>query len=123
WEGSGNVICLDVLRAIARDPLGARRLLAHFAGVAGAEPALAAAVQRLQQALSLPEDAAQAAARGIAQDVALLAQASLLREHAPAAVADAFVARRFAPQWGRTYGVLPAGADVDAILARALPML
>ena len=52
--------------------------------------------------------------------MALLLQASLLVRHAPPAVADAFCATRLAGDWGHSYGTLPAGADIDGIVARQL---
>ncbi|GAA5232381.1 DNA alkylation response protein [Verticiella sediminum] len=123
WEGSGNVICLDVLRAVARQPDVARRLLGQFAELVAVHPVVADALRRLERAFALPEDAMQAAARGITQDIALLAQASVMQACAPAPVAEAFVRSRFHAESGRVFGVLPQGLDAGPILARALPLL
>ncbi len=124
WEGSGNVMCLDVLRAIEREPDAAGALLGAWRdALAGRADALRA-LDALQQALALPPDEREASARRIAQRIALLAQAALLARHAPEAVADGFVATRFGAashESGRVYGTLPAGFDHAALIARAFP--
>ncbi|TKC78190.1 DNA alkylation response protein [Trinickia terrae] len=125
WEGSGNVMCLDVLRAIERDPEGAQALLAAWLADAQGHPALRAALERLAGSLAAAPDALEAGARRIAQQLVLAAQAVLLLRHAPAPVADAFIATRLADgaasaaQCGRVYGTLPASFDHAAIVARA----
>jgi putative acyl-CoA dehydrogenase len=120
WEGSGNVNALDVLRAVGREPGTAEALFAEVQAAAGANAHLDAAVTRLQRELS---DLAgiQARARRLVELTALCLQGSLLVRHAPAAVADAFCATRLGGDWGHAFGTLPASADVDAILERALP--
>ncbi|HLW13403.1 MAG TPA: isovaleryl-CoA dehydrogenase [Casimicrobiaceae bacterium] len=122
WEGSGNVMCLDVLRAMEREPEAAQALFAAWRNRAPGHPALGAALDRLAAALSGAPDLREAAARRIAQSIVLIAQATLLVEHAPAQVADAFVATRLADgcgESGRVYGTLPAAFDHAAIIARA----
>jgi putative acyl-CoA dehydrogenase len=122
WEGSGNVMCLDVLRAIERDPEGAHALLAAWQGDAQGYPALRAALERLAASLAAEPDAREASARRIAQQLVLIAQAVLLARHAPAPAADAFIATRIADErgeTGRVYGTLPASLDHAAIIARA----
>ncbi|MBS0508306.1 MAG: isovaleryl-CoA dehydrogenase [Proteobacteria bacterium] len=126
WEGSGNVMCLDVLRALQREPDAAQALLAEFHATAQGEPRLAAALQALQalQALlAAPPDQAEALGRVLAQRLVVLAQACLLRRHAPAAMADAFIATRLGDGGaGRVMGAADMrGLDVAAILARAFP--
>lgn len=123
WEGSGNVMCLDVLRALSRDPEAAHALLEELAPAMQGEPRIAAALRELQALLAEPPEALEALGRLLVQRLVLLAQACLLRRHAPAAVADAFVATRLAPgNAGRVVGALDARAlDTGAILARAFP--
>jgi putative acyl-CoA dehydrogenase len=118
WEGSGNVNALDVLRALARDPGTAAALFAELALAQGSDARLDAAVSRLKNGLS---GATETGARRLVEQMALTLQASLLVRHAPAAVADAFCATRLGGDWGYAFGTLPDSADLDTILARALP--
>ena len=123
WEGSGNVMCLDVLRAISREPDGAQLLLQDLIDTAAGEPALLQQAQSLARRLSGPPDQLEAQARRLVQDLVLLAQACLLRRHAPPAMADGFIATRLGPQQGAMVAGAfdPAGLDIAAILQRALP--
>ncbi|MET9685604.1 acyl-CoA dehydrogenase family protein [Streptomyces coeruleorubidus] len=118
WEGSGNVNALDVLRALSREPGTAEALFSEFARAQGADARLDAAVARLRNRLS---GASQTTARRLVEEMALTLQASLLVRYAPPAVADAFCATRLAGDWGQAFGTLPEGADLDAIVERALP--
>ena len=121
WEGSGNVMCLDVLRALAREPEAAAALLADLAPAAQGEPRLATALVTLGRDLATPGALNEAGARAVAQRLVLLVQACLLQQQAPAFVADAFFATRFAePHWGRVVGAMDTrGMDVAALLGRA----
>ncbi|CAG9225023.1 Putative acyl-CoA dehydrogenase AidB [Paraburkholderia sabiae] len=122
WEGSGNVMCLDVLRAMEREPDAAQALLAAWRAEAQAHPALNAALDRLTQALTSAPETREASARRIAQQIVLIAQAVLLVQHAPSFVADAFIATRLGEgcgESGRVYGTLPAAYDHAAIVERA----
>jgi len=121
WEGSGNVMCLDVLRALAREPEAAAALLADLAPAAQGEPRLATALLTLGRDLATPGALNEAGARAVAQRLVLLVQACLLHQQAPAFVADAFFATRFAePHWGRVVGAMDTrGMDVAALLQRA----
>ncbi|CAB3771861.1 isovaleryl-CoA dehydrogenase [Paraburkholderia solisilvae] len=122
WEGSGNVMCLDVLRALEREPEAAQALLTAWRGVAQDYAPLAAALDRLLAALAASPDTREASARRIAQQLILIAQAVLLVQHAPPPVADAFVATRIADGCGdngRVYGTLPPGVDHAALVERA----
>jgi putative acyl-CoA dehydrogenase len=118
WEGSGNVNALDVLRALSREPDTAEALFGEFARAQGADARLDAAVARLGNRLS---GASQTTARRLVEEMALTLQASLLVRYAPPAVADAFCATRLGGDWGYAFGTLPEGADLDAIVDRALP--
>ena len=117
WEGAGNIIALDLLRAL-RGANAAAALQQELAPAQGAHPAFDAAVARLMHAVYDPGD--EAHARSLARDMALAVQASLLRRHSTDAVFDTFCATRLA-QGSDVFGVLPAGVDVDAILERAFP--
>jgi putative acyl-CoA dehydrogenase len=124
WEGSGNVMCLDVLRAMEREPEAAQALFAQWQADAAAHPALSAALGKLAATLNGPAEDREASARRIAQQIVLIAQATLLVKHAPAAVAEAFIATRLANgcgESGRVYGTLPATFDHAAIVERAFP--
>ncbi|MDG9706910.1 acyl-CoA dehydrogenase family protein [Streptomyces sp. DH10] len=118
WEGSGNVNALDVLRALSREPGTVEALFGEFARAQGADARLDAAVARLGNRLS---GASQTTARRLVEEMALTLQASLLVRYAPPAVADAFCATRLGGDWGYAFGTLPEGADLDAIVDRALP--
>ena len=119
WEGSGNVICLDVLRAMSREPHTFDALLGELRLAAGADRRLDALIAEIEREAGEPglEDHA----RRFVEKLALALSAALLCRHAPTAVADAFVQSRLAGDWGRGYGTLPAGTDFAAILARARP--
>ncbi|QKM52809.1 isovaleryl-CoA dehydrogenase [Burkholderia glumae] len=124
WEGSGNVMCLDVLRAIEREPDAAAALAAAWRADLGERREVRRALDDLLATLAAPAETREASARRIAQRIALLAQAALLARHAPAEVADAFIATRFgaaSPETGRVYGTLPASFDHGALVARAFP--
>jgi putative acyl-CoA dehydrogenase len=121
WEGSGNVICLDVLRAMAREPESVAAFVNEIESARGACPLLDAAVARLKDCLVQPSGEAEA--RRLVEDMAVTLQASLLARHAPPAIADAFCATRLCERPGYAYGALGAKIDTDAILARALPVM
>jgi putative acyl-CoA dehydrogenase len=122
WEGSGNVICLDVLRAIAREPDALAVLLAEIGLARGGDARLDRALDRLQQALAVTDEA-EHRARHLVEQLALVTSAALLLRHAPAAVADAWCAARLGEEAGRQFGTLPTGLDLSAICERARPRL
>lgn len=119
WEGSGNVQALDVLRALDREPEALDALLEEIGAAAGGSALLDAETAALRR--DAREPAGEAAARLLAGRLARALQASLLVRDAPPAVADAFCATRLGAGAGRTFGELPAGLDLEAIVARALP--
>jgi putative acyl-CoA dehydrogenase len=129
WEGSGNVMALDVLRALGRSTATLPALLDELGRARGADRRFDAALDGLPALFVPPADPqrAEGAARGVAARIATLAQASLLIRHAPAEVADAFCASRVAADalagpLGSTFGLLRAeAATLEAIVARALP--
>jgi putative acyl-CoA dehydrogenase len=119
WEGSGNVMCLDLLRALRHDPGAADAVAAELAPVRGADAALDAAAAALLAKLRAPPD--EAAARRLAAKLVVTVQSALLTRHAPAAVADAFRASRLGGDGGGCHGALPPAVDFDAIVERAWP--
>ncbi len=96
WEGSGNIQCLDVLRALQKSPEAVQAYVAEV------------------------EDAREYGARVLVDRMALALQAALLVRHAPTFVSDAFCRSRLGGC--QPYGTLPAGAECAKILERALPI-
>ncbi|MDE2428887.1 MAG: isovaleryl-CoA dehydrogenase [Burkholderiales bacterium] len=120
WEGSGNVMCLDVLRAIERDPEGIRLLLAQFAA-SDSEP-IRQMVAELASDLQASPEQREMGARRFAQKLVLTAQAQIMLEQAPADIASAFISSRLDAGCGRVYGTLDSavGSDLQqSILQRA----
>jgi putative acyl-CoA dehydrogenase len=120
WEGSGNVMALDVLRALARSPEALDAFFAEVDEASGADPRFDAFTAATRAELSDPE-AIEPRARRVVERMALCLQGSLLVRHAPAAVADAFCAARLAGDAGLSYGTLPEGVDAATIVARHTP--
>ncbi|MBV8620123.1 MAG: acyl-CoA dehydrogenase family protein [Curvibacter sp.] len=110
WEGSGNVMCLDVLRAIAHAPDDAHRVLDGLQQTASQEPVLQQQLRRLRDELMQAPDALEAQARRFTQRLVLTAQACLMLQHASATAAGAFIGSRFDPDWGPVAGIC-AGLD------------
>jgi len=119
WEGSGNVICLDVLRALEREPVSRDAFLAELAAAKGADRGYDAFVAALAADLERKGGTGETGARHLVERMAVALQASLLLRHAPQAVAEIFCATRLAHAGGLAYGALPAGAPVDAVIERA----
>jgi putative acyl-CoA dehydrogenase len=119
WEGSGNVMCLDVLRAMARTPNVGDVLSRELKD--GGDRRLKAFADRLMTRLSAPERGDETQARALVRDLVLALQASLLIKHAPASVADAFCASRLDGKGADAFGLLPRGVDARAIVERAAP--
>ena len=118
WEGAGNIMAIDLLRALRKgDVAGA--LQAELAPARGAHAALDRMIDQLPTRIEALANETEA--RRLAQDVALALQGALLAQTAPAAVTDAFCASRLGGDWGQAFGTLSASADMDAIIARAMP--
>jgi putative acyl-CoA dehydrogenase len=122
WEGSGNVMSLDVLRALSRSPQSLEVFLAELDEGRGADRRLDAHLDGLRAEFSQLQDI-EPRARRVVEKMALGLQGSLLVRHAPPAVADAFCAARLDRDGGLEYGTLPAGADFEAIIARGRPQV
>ena len=122
WEGSGNVQCLDVLRAMQKSPAVVDVFFAELHKARGGHGALDPWVAALQAEFKDLSEL-EYRARGIVDRMALAIQAALLVQHAPAAVADAFCASRLGGAGHRQFGTLPRGADCSALIERATPRL
>ncbi len=114
WEGSGNVICLDVLRAMAREPESIAAFVSELEAARGAHAALDAAIARLKERFAAPP--LEQDARGVVEDMALALQAAVLVRRAPAVIAETFCVARLA---GRRFA---HGAEIsaDVMLERAI---
>ncbi|MCW5652406.1 isovaleryl-CoA dehydrogenase [Hydrogenophaga sp.] len=124
WEGAGNIMALDLLRALRGGPAmkqadAAQALAAELAPARGMHRALDHLADRLP--LRVEEMATEMEARRLAQDVALAVQASLLAQCAPPEVFGAFCDSRLDGQWGHSFGSLGAGVAFDTLIARAMP--
>jgi putative acyl-CoA dehydrogenase len=120
WEGSGNVISLDVLRALARSPASLDAFFIEVEEAAG-EPRLDAFVRALKDELGEAADI-EHRSRRIVERMALALQGSLLVRHGHPAVADAFCASRLEGAGGLAFGTLPSGVDCEAIIERHRPL-
>ncbi len=120
WEGSGNVQCLDVLRALSKEP-GVLDALFDELGDGHGDKRLAAHIHGLKKAFQDTGDI-QYRARQLTEDIAVALQAKLLLEAGNAVVSDGFIAGRL-ERPGRVYGALPRGVDVQALVARSSPQL
>jgi putative acyl-CoA dehydrogenase len=119
WEGSGNVMCLDVLRSLAHDGEAARALLTQLAHETSALPGAHEAANFIAAALS--ESDAEAKARSAVGRLALLAAAAALHQSAPA-IAEIFARTRLASHHGALFGTADLSAgEVSRMLARSLP--
>jgi putative acyl-CoA dehydrogenase len=115
WEGSGNVICLDVLRTITGDGGAAEALLQEVDTARGGNSRLDQAIDKLSGSIrSLPSE--EAHARRLVELIAVVLQGALLVKHGPSTVADAYCASRLADDWCRTYGTLPNGVAFDDVI-------
>jgi putative acyl-CoA dehydrogenase len=122
WEGSGNVMSLDVLRALVKSPRTLEVFMHELNEAQGADARLDAHMSKLEQQFCDPATL-ELRARRIVESMALALQGSLLVRHAPSAVADAFCASRLGDDGGLEYGTLPAGTDFEAIIERGRPQI
>ncbi|NOX74242.1 MAG: DNA alkylation response protein [Alphaproteobacteria bacterium] len=115
WEGSGNVICLDILRTLAREPLAGEVLFGELEAARGKDRAFDVALTKFQA--RWPNGAPEAEARWFAETLANLLQAAVLLDHAPEAIVDAFIAGRITRARGDVIGSVALG-DMRGILER-----
>jgi putative acyl-CoA dehydrogenase len=119
WEGSGNVVCLDILRAIRRDRRPAQELVAELEKSRGANQLLDRAIDDVKSMLAGQHE--EALARHVAETIALALQGAILIQSAPGFVSDAFCATRLCDHPGLSCGASDAKIDVDALISRAMP--
>jgi putative acyl-CoA dehydrogenase len=123
WEGSGNVIALDVLRAMAKSPACLEAFMAEVELARGADARFDAHLGRVRASLAaLGDGDPQGVARRLVEDMALAFQASVLLRGAPPAVADAFCAGRLGDEGRVAFGTLPPSVDQAALVERALEL-
>ncbi len=123
WEGSGNVQCLDVMRAMVKSPPAVEAFFAEVAEGAAAEPRVAAYADALREEITSDPETLEPRARRVVERMALALQGALLVRYGDEAVADAFCASRLDGDWGRAFGTLPAGTDFAGIIERHRPQL
>jgi putative acyl-CoA dehydrogenase len=117
WEGSGNVICLDVLRSVEREPEALAALLREIGAAAGGNAHLKATLGRLEQEFA-DRSRLESRARRLVELAAKALQASLMLRHADPRAAEAFCASRLGGDWGQVLGTLPAATDCAALAGR-----
>ena len=111
WEGTSNMMVMDVGRVLTREPKAVEPVLDEIRPAAAEHPLLANALAEIDELVMTPEDTG----RYLVTKIALATQAALLVEHAPTVVADAFVASRLGSGWGPGYGTL-RGVDFQAVI-------
>ena len=121
WEGSGNVMCLDVLRAIGREPESIDILFQDLAATAIQDERLKQELQTLFKLFQQPADELQFMGRSLVSRLTILAQAVLLQRHAPEFIFNAFIQTRYSKFHGRVVGMMSAKqVDIERILERSL---
>jgi len=118
WEGSGNVICLDVLRAMQREPETVSVFLREVRQARGMDSRLDAFTDEVERRLGRLNEF-EAVARRVVEMMAFALQGSLLTRYSTPAVADAFCATRLDGDWGHAFGTMPSGLDTRAIIDRS----
>jgi putative acyl-CoA dehydrogenase len=121
WEGSGNVMCLDVLRAVTRTPGSLDAVIAEWRDAGGADRRFDRFCAKLE-ADFIRHPPAESEARRLVERLVLAVQGALLLRHASDGVADAFCASRIEGDWGGAFGTLPGGIDAGAIARAAAPL-
>jgi putative acyl-CoA dehydrogenase len=117
WEGSGNVMCLDVLRALGKSKDGIEILQREWRSIKGNDKRLDRYAASLESDLAKSNEQ-DASARSVSERLALCLSASLILQHSPPAIADAFCASRLENNWGNSFGTLPSNTDFTAVLNR-----
>jgi len=119
WEGSGNVMCLDVLRAVERTARAAEVLRAELDSAK--DPRVKSFADRFEKRITAHDRSDERQARSLVRELVLALQGALLVKHAPSSVADAFCASRLAGDGASAFGLLPPGHEMRAIAERAGP--
>jgi putative acyl-CoA dehydrogenase len=124
WEGSGNVICLDILRALGKEPAALEALVEELRSSQGRDARFDAYVaetvaqlgRELKRNLNNGAGETEGQARRLAERLALALQASLVLKHSSSELVDAMIASRLSGDHGQTFGTLPAGVDLKTII-------
>ncbi|MGE8653684.1 MAG: acyl-CoA dehydrogenase family protein [Acinetobacter gandensis] len=120
WEGSGNVMCLDVLRAVARDAESIEILFKDLAATANTDATLQTELQDLFKSFHQSPEDLQFMGRSLVSRLTVLAQAVLLKRYAPDYVAAGFIQSRYSAKHGQVVGMLDVKmVDVERLLERA----
>jgi putative acyl-CoA dehydrogenase len=122
WEGSGNVMALDLVRVLGREPDAVEALRIELDQARGIDTRLDTALDFALDSVRSPIDA-EYEARRLIEALALAAGGALVAQHAGSEVWDAFATTRLAGDWGQLFGTLPRGIDTRAILEPASPRL
>lgn len=120
WEGSGNVMCLDVLRAIQRDRDSIELLFQDLASTASEDEILNHELQDLFKLFQQSSEELEFMGRSLVSRLSIVAQAVLLKRYAPDFVADAFIQTRYSAFHGRVTGMISKNMDVERLLERVL---
>jgi len=123
WEGSGNVQCLDALRAMVKSPASTDVLFEEIEEARGGDVRLDRFIDGVRDSITTSPETLEVRARRVVEGMALALQGSQLVRHGNPAVADAFCASRLDGDWGGAFGTLPAGTDFEAIIERNRPQL
>ena len=122
WEGPGNVQCLDVLRALHKDPETMTAILQELMAAQGSFGPFDDFVRKLETELHDPSEL-ELRARRVVEDLALALQGAILVQHAPSAVAYAFCLSRLTGDRRLAFGTLPPGTDLNTLIERSRPKL
>jgi putative acyl-CoA dehydrogenase len=114
WEGSGNVIALDLLRAMKREPAAVEAFVTEVEMARGADARLDAAIDGLETTLST--EVAEIELRRLIEEMAIVLEGSLVVRFGSEALADGFIATRIARDWGNTFGTIPQNAVTDSLV-------
>ena len=118
WEGTSNMMCMDVLRALQREPGCRDAFMAELQRQRGKDARMDKAIDDLGRRLDQGHDD-DGHARGVVTRMAYLLQAAQMLEHSPQPVADMFIRTRLGDEWMHVYGTLPSSADIAGIVERA----
>lgn len=118
WEGSGNIMCLDVLRAMFKDRGAIPAFITEIEQAKSSNNALDIHIEAVKTELTNTKDL-EIRARRVTEMMALAWQGSLLVQHSSSTVSDAFCNSRMGGYWSGAYGTLPVGTDFKAVIKRA----
>ncbi len=114
WEGSGNVIALDLLRAMKREPEAVDAFVAEIELARGTDHRLDTAIDDLKTTLS--SEISEAELRTLIEKMAIVLEGSLVVRHGSQALADGFITTRIDGNWGRTFGTIPKSTETDTLV-------